>query len=95
MNKKIFLTVLLWVAVSIALTGTIAVGVFNSSFAHNTIDYFSFAAGLFLIVEAIYKICRYKNEPYFPNQLVRHLRIIIGTSVFTIHVMQYVYAVWP
>ena len=44
-------------------------------------------------VEGFYKIRHYKENPYFPDQFIRHIRIIIGTSVFTIHVMQYVYGV--
>jgi len=93
MNKKIFSVVLIWIALSIAIASTITTAVFNSSFGKNTVDYFSFGAALFLITEALYKICRYRNEPYFPNQLARNIRIIIGTCVFTIHVLQYVHGV--
>jgi len=76
--------------VSCVITVAICVFVFNSSFARNTVDYFSFFAALFLIIDGFYKIRRYRNEPYFPNHSIRHLRILIGTCIFTIHVMQYV-----
>jgi len=93
MKRGVFYLVLAWLASSIAITSFITIFVFNTPFAHNTIDYFSFAAALYLVVEAIFKICRYRQEPYFPNQIFRHVRIIIGTCVFTIHVMQYIYGV--
>ena len=93
MNKKIFIIVLVVIALTVAIASLIAVAIFDTSFARDTIDYFSFVAALFLIIEGLYKIKRCKDEPYFPNQLLRHLRIIIGTCVFTIHVMQYVYGV--
>ena len=93
MNKNIFIIVLISIALTIAIASTITVYVFNTPFAHNTIDYFSFVAALFLIIDGIYKIRHYKAEPYFPDHFLRHLRIIIGTCVFTIHVMQYVYGI--
>ena len=93
MNKKVFTAVMSCVMVTIAITAVIATAVFKSPFAHRTVDYFSLAAALFLITEGLYKITRYRNEPYLPDHLVRHLRIIIGTCVFTIHIMQYIYGV--
>ena len=81
------------IALSAATASLICVVIFNTAFAKNTIDYFSFFAALFLMVEGFYKIRRYRHEPYFPSQLARHIRIIIGACVFTIHVMQYVYGV--
>jgi len=92
MNKKILLLLSI-ISFTIIIASIVTVFVFNSSLARNTVDYFSFAAALFLIAEGFYKIRHYKSEPYFPNQLVRHVRIIIGTCVFTIHVMQYVYGI--
>ncbi len=93
MNKNIFRAVLLFTAFSIVITAAVCAYIFNTSFAKNTIDYFSFAAALFLIIDGIYKISKYRNEPYIYSNLIRHLRIIIGASVFTIHVMQYIYGV--
>ncbi len=79
------------IAFTILVTCAACVGLFHTSFAKNTIDYFSFFAALFLIIDGIYKIRHYRSEPYFPGHLVRHIRIIIGSSVFTIHLMQYIY----
>lgn len=91
MNKKIYAAVAIFVMASFPITVFITRGIFNSSFARATVDYFSFGAALFLIIDGLYKINRYKNEPYLPNNIIRHIRIIIGTSIFTIHVLQYVY----
>ncbi|MBL7156773.1 MAG: hypothetical protein ISS92_01280 [Candidatus Omnitrophica bacterium] len=93
MTGRAFRAVFIAILLTIAIASTVTVLIFNSTFAHNTIDYLSFFAALFLIADGFFKIRRYKNEPYFPNQLIRHLRIIIGTCIFTIHVMQYVYGI--
>jgi peptidoglycan/LPS O-acetylase OafA/YrhL len=93
MQKKIFRLVVLFALISIAIASLICAVIFNTSFAKNTIDYFSFFAASFLMVDGLFKIWRYREEPYFPNHFVRNLRIIIGACVFTIHVMQYIYGV--
>ncbi len=92
-NRNLFTAIIIAVIVSIAIASITTVFIFDTPFAHDTIDYFSFAAALFLIIEGFYKIKRHKNEPYLPNQLLRHIRIIIGTCVFTIHIMQYIYCI--
>lgn len=79
-------------AVLIILTASIVVMVFNSSFAKATIDYFAFFAGIFLIVDALYKIIRMRNDPP-GRQTVRFIRLVIGVCIFTIHMMQYIYGV--
>lgn len=84
---------MLSVFVTVLTAAMITVVVFNTPFAHDTVDYFSFIAALFLIVEGVYKIRRYRGEPYFPNQFIRHLRVIVGTCIFTIHIMQYIYGI--
>ena len=81
------------VFVTVAMTAVICALIFNTAFAKKAIDYFSFCAAAFLVIEGLYKIQRYGNEPYFPAQLLRHVRIIIGASVFSVHVMQCVYSV--
>lgn len=93
MNKNIFRLTIIVGILFVGAASLISVLIFNTSFAKNTIDYFSFFAALFLITDGFYKIWRYKDELYFPDQFVRHLRIIIGACVFTIHVMQYVYGI--
>lgn len=93
MNTNVFRLIVIAAALSAAIASVICVLIFKTSFAKNTIDYFSFTAALVLIIDGFYKIRHYKNETYFPNQFLRHLRIIIGACVFTIHVMQYVYGI--
>jgi len=91
MTKKTMAIALISISITVAIAGSIVTYLFDTPFARNTIDYFSLAAALFLIIEGFYGIKRYKNEPYLPNQLLRHIRIIIGTCVFTIHLLQYIY----
>lgn len=74
------------------LTSSIVIMVFNSKFAETTVDCFAFFAGIFLIIDALFKIIS-KNDRFFPYQLIRFIRLIIGTSIFTIHIMQYIYGV--
>ena len=93
MNKNIFMIVIISVLVTMGLASSITVLIFNTPFAQNTVDYFSFAVALFLVIDGFYKIRRYRNEPYFPNHLMRHLRILIGVCIFTVHVMQYIYRI--
>ncbi|MCQ9207662.1 MAG: hypothetical protein NG740_07270 [Omnitrophica bacterium] len=93
MKKNISKIATAGIALAIAIAVVTCASIFNTDFARNTIDYFSFFAAIFLIVDGFYKINHYRNEPYFPNQLIRHFRIIIGSCVFTIHVMQYIYGV--
>jgi hypothetical protein len=93
MKTNILKITLAAIGLTMLITIVITVLVFNSSFAHKTIDYFSFAAALFLIIDGIYKISHYRIEKYFPNHFIRHLRIIVGVCIFTIHAMQYVYGV--
>ncbi|MDD5634322.1 MAG: hypothetical protein PHW46_03500 [Candidatus Omnitrophica bacterium] len=61
---------------------------FDTPFALNTIDYFSFFVGTFLITEASYKIFTSRQTP-LTGQVPRLIRIIFGTCVFTIHLLQY------
>lgn len=74
------------------LTSSIVIMVFNSKFAKTTVDYFAFFAGIFLISDALFKIIS-KNDRFFPYQLIRFIRLIIGISIFTIHIMQYIYGI--
>jgi hypothetical protein len=93
MNQRTFIAAGVAILLSIAAAVVITVFIFNTEFARETVDYFSFLAAIFLIADGFYKVIRYKYDPYFPNQLVRHVRIIIGACIFTIHVMQYIYGV--
>jgi uncharacterized protein YjeT (DUF2065 family) len=52
------------------------------------VDYVALSAGLFLIVEGTVKILRSKAF-VFPGQISRLFRILIGVTVFMIHVIQF------
>ncbi len=93
MTGKVFTAVMIVTGLTVLIAGAITVALFNTPFARSTIDYFSFFAAVVLVADGFYKIHRYANEPYFPNQFIRHLRIIFGTCIFTIHFMQYLYGV--
>ena len=90
MNKKNMHTVLvvMMILTAAAITGI----VFKTAFAKFTIDAWSFAASLFLVIEAAYKM-KTINEKFWPNQFLRLIRIIIGTCIFTIHTFQVIYGV--
>jgi len=61
---------------------------FDSHFAKLTIDWFAFLAGVFLIIEGLYRIFSTKDQ-FFPLQFSRLIRVSIGTCVFTIHLLQF------
>jgi hypothetical protein len=65
---------------------------FDTKFANSTIDWFSFLAGTFLVTESVYKMRKFRS-PFFPNQLSRGVRIIIGTDIFAIHLIQFIWGV--
>ena len=68
--------------------------VFSTQIAEITIaykDYFPFFAGMFLVVEGFYKISKSKAH-LFPDQFPRVFRIIIGTCLFTIHLLQFMHS---
>ena len=91
MSGKAFVTEMIAIALTALIAAVITAVVFNTPFAHSTVDYFSFFAGFVLVADGFYKIRRYADEPYFPTQFIRVLRIIFGTCIFTIHFMQYLY----
>lgn len=53
-------------------------------------DYFAFSFGIFLVVEGLYKIHRSKTF-FFPDRSLRIFRIIIGISLITIHILQFMH----
>lgn len=60
-----------------------------SEFDPPLIDYISFVAALYLIVEGFIRIIEHKNET-IPKQFTRMVRILFGLSIFIIHVMHFV-----
>jgi len=85
--KRIY-WILLTIAGLVLTAFTVTCGVFDSHFADLTIDWFAFIAGSFLVAEALYQIFTSK-DPLLRDQLFRAFRIIIGTCVFTIHLLQF------
>ena len=86
MNKKLF-WILVFASILMA-AGCVICYTFDTTFAELTIDWVAFIAGIFLMVEASWKIFTTK-DPFFPNQLLRTLRAVIGVNIFTIHLLQF------
>ena len=86
MDKKLWIAVVLLILITIAFSATCEL--FDTQLAENTIDWFSFIAGLFLVVEGLYKIFS-SEKPLLRDQLFRAFRVVIGTTVFTIHLLQF------
>jgi len=66
--------------------------VFDTSFANSSIDWFSFLVGIFLIAEALYKMRKFP-APFFPEQFLRTIRILIGCSIFSVHLIQCIWGI--
>ena len=84
--KKLISIVTILVLITIAFCAICYL--FDTPFAEATIDWFAFLAGIFLIIEGLYAM-KTRGGPFLPDQLLRILRIIIGTCVFTIHLLQF------
>ena len=54
------------------------------------IDIMAFLVTLFLIIEGIYSIFKNKEEP-LKNQITRSIRIAIGLTILTIHILQFIH----
>jgi hypothetical protein len=52
------------------------------------VDYWAFAAGIFLIGEGLWKILN--SRDIFLVNLFRLLRVSIGVCIFTIHTLQFI-----
>ena len=89
--KKIHLTVITLAALMTAAF-IVTCRSFDTQFANSTIDWFSFFVGIFLIVEAIYKMRKFRS-PFFPDQFSRGIRIIIGADILTIHLIQFIWGI--
>ncbi|MBL7073111.1 MAG: hypothetical protein ISS33_04970 [Candidatus Omnitrophica bacterium] len=88
--KKILSIIIIAGVMTIAFS--IICRTFDSSFANNSIDWVSFLVGIFLIVEAIYKMRKFPSA-FFPEQFFRSIRILIGCSFFAVHLIQYVWGI--
>jgi hypothetical protein len=89
MKKRSWVIIL---AVLSTLTFCVTCLLFDSPFAESTVDWFSFFAGIFLAIEGIYKIRKFKG-PLFPGQFMRTFRIMIGTSIFIGHLIMFIWGV--
>ena len=65
---------------------------FDTPFANATIDWFSFIAGSFLIIESVYKIRKFSKDSFFLRSL-RGVRILVGADLFIIHLIQFIWGV--
>ncbi|MFH1665015.1 MAG: hypothetical protein ABIA77_02590, partial [Candidatus Omnitrophota bacterium] len=86
MKRSLYASITLTLLILITLAVTWQV--FDSRFAEVTIDWFAFLAGIFLIVDGVNKIL---HSPFqsFQDQFLRSFRVVIGTCVFTIHLLQF------
>ena len=55
-----------------------------------TIDLLAFVAGIFLVVEGYYKII-IDNNRTIKNNLTRVIRITAGTTIFILHIVQFIH----
>ncbi len=65
---------------------------FDTPLANAAIDWFSFVAGGFLVIEGIYKIRKFRKDSLF-LQFLRGVRILVGADVFIIHLIQFIWGV--
>ncbi len=72
----------------IALSGYATYRLFDTRFVKITIDYLAFSAGIFLMVEGLYKISRSKVA-ISADQFLRGFRVMIGGWIFLIHLSQF------
>lgn len=78
------------IAILAISTFIITCNLFDTPFANRNIDWLSLITGLFLISEGFYKIFFFKKN-FYPFQLFRIFRIIIGICIFSVHLFQYIY----
>lgn len=84
MKKISHLSVLLFL---IILGFIVAWWGFDSRLAKMSVDWLAVLAGIFLMIEAGYRIMS-TSDPVFPLQMFRGMRGLIGASIFTIHLIQ-------
>jgi hypothetical protein len=71
------------------LASLITTGTFFSRFGELIVDYVATAAALFLIVEGMLSVRKYKDEK-LRFQSLRIIRILIGVCIVTIHFWQFI-----
>ena len=86
MDKRLWILIALLIIITAG--GAATCQLFDTLTADLIIDWVAFIAGIFLIVEGLYKIFSSKN-PSLRDQICRAVRVLIGTCVFTIHLLQF------
>ncbi|MDP8299276.1 MAG: hypothetical protein P9L88_05180 [Candidatus Tantalella remota] len=76
------------IAILITIAFTTICRLFETDFAESTIDWFSFFAGTFPVIEGIYKIVKFRTETA-AAQIRRVIRILIGACILFIHLIQF------
>lgn len=79
-------------AVLIASAASTVCRVFDTNLVNSTIDWISFAASGFLILEASYKLKKFKHAPPLVHAS-RFIRILIGIWVIIIHMIQFIWGI--
>jgi hypothetical protein len=54
------------------------------------IDVLAFGAAIFLIVEGVWRIYEYHEEPW-QKQVTRAFRVAFGCAILTLHIMQFLH----
>ncbi len=78
------------VATLMTVSVVVVCRVFDTDFANSTIDWLSFAAAGFIILEAYYKLHKFKHVSSIIHA-ARFLRILIGLWIFAIHMIQFLW----
>jgi hypothetical protein len=86
MDKRLRILIALLIIMTAAAAATCQL--FDTFTAELIIDWVAFIAGIFLVAEGLYKIFSSKN-PLLRDQILRAIRVLIGTCVFTIHLLQF------
>jgi len=65
---------------------------FDTGLADLTIDWLSFAAGIFLVLEAGYKRRMFPSDPALIHVL-RAFRMVVGACIFMVHLAQFIWGI--
>ena len=84
MKKKYMISITL---VLVVLAACVVCWLHDTRLANMSIDWLAFLAGAFLIIEGAYGIVK-SRTPFFPDQFLKTIRIIIGVNILTIHLIQ-------
>ena len=83
--KKQYLMMIIYALVIAA--ACVVIWLHDTRIANMSIDWLAFLAGAFLMIEGAYGIIK-SRTPFFPDQFLKAIRIIIGVNILTIHLIQ-------